>query len=244
MDRYYCFWGLNVWYLAGYQLVTCKNQVFDTWTFILLQFAKTTTRKTTTGYRVTLDIDQWQEKFDYYEDVKVCFKNVSRDYDLSKITSDFELDDLEIDFLLGKISKKELKEERYWHDDDYFKTLENYKKNYEVVWLSFGEHSQISIWYGDDGIMLVEKGSSQEFINELRKELNAWFNWWIYCVSVYEPENYINENNGEHDLIHWNYVDGQWWYFEPEEALNSLPDYAGEIIKDTETERFEEFERC
>lgn len=203
-----------------------------------------TTRKTTTGYRVTLDIDQWQEQFDYYEDVKVCFKNVSRDYALDKITSDFALDDLEIDFLLWKISKKELKEERYWHDDSYFKELENYKKKYQVVWLSFGEHSNVYIGYGDDGIMLVEKSASPEFIDELRKNLNAWFNGWIYCIGVYEPENYINENNWEHDLIHWNYVDWQGGYFEPEEALNNLPDYAGEIIKESESERFEEFERC
>ena len=212
--------------------------------FYTFTIAKMTTRKTTTGYRVTLDIDQWQEKFDYYEDVKVCFKNVSRDYALDKITSDFALDDLEIDFLLWKISKKELKEERYWHDDSYFKELENYKKNYQVVWLSFGEHSNIYIWYGDDGIMLVEKSASPEFIDELRKNLNAWFNGWIYCIGVYEPEKFISEDFIPRSLIVWNYVDGQGGYFEPEEALNSLPDYAGEIIKESESERFNEFERC
>ena len=94
---------------------------------------KMTTRKTTTGYRVTLDFDTRQEKFDFYEDVKVCFKPVLRGYDLDNVTTDFKLDELEIDFLLGKISKKELKEERYWNGEDYFKNLENYKKNYQVV---------------------------------------------------------------------------------------------------------------
>jgi hypothetical protein len=103
------------------------------------------TRKTTTGYKVTLDIDQWQEKFDFYEDVKVCFKPVLRGYELDNITSDFKLDELEIDYLLGRISKKELKDERYWHDDEYFKELDAYKKNYEIVGLSIGEHSQFSI---------------------------------------------------------------------------------------------------
>lgn len=92
-----------------------------------------TTRKTTTGYKVTIDLDEWQEKFDFYEDVKVCFKPVLRGYNLDEITSDFKLDELEIDYLLGKISKKELKEERYWHDDEYFKELDGYKKKYEVV---------------------------------------------------------------------------------------------------------------
>lgn len=202
-----------------------------------------TTRKTTTGYRVTLDIDQWQEKFDYYEDVKVCFKDVLRGYNLDNITSDFKLDELEIDFLLGKISKKELKEERYRHDDSYFKELENYKKNYQVIGLSMGEHSQFAIGYGDDGVMLVSKDASNEFIRELVKELNAWFNGWIYCIGVYEPEHFTSEDT-DAEIIHWNYADGQGGYFNPDDALNDLPDYAGEIIKDTETERFEEFERC
>lgn len=202
-----------------------------------------TTRKTTTGYKVTIDFDTWQEKFDYYEDVKVCFKPVLRGYDLDNITSDFKLDELEIDFLLGKISKKQLKEERYWNGEDYFKNLENYKKNYQVVWLSIGEHSQFSIWYGDDGVMLVEKDASNEFIRELVKELDAWFNGWIYCIGVYEPEKFTSDENWR-KLIVWNYVDWQGGYFNPELAFESLPDYAGEIIKESESERFEEFERC
>ena len=209
--------------------------------FILM---KMTTRKTTTGYKVTVDFDQRQEKFDYYEDVKVCFKDVLRGYDLDNITSDFKLDELEIDFLLGKISKKQLKEERCWHDDDYFKTLENYKKKYQVVWLSIGEHSQFSIWYGDDGIMLVEKDATPEFIHELVKELENWFNWRIYRVDVYEPVKFKSEEFIPRSLTVWDYVDGQGGYFNYQDAFDSLPDYAGEIIKDTETERFEEFERC
>lgn len=203
-----------------------------------------TTRKTTTGYRVTLDIDTWQEKFDYYEDVKVCFKPVLRGYDLDNITSDFKLDELEIDFLLGKISKKELKDERCWHGESYFNELENYKKNYQVVWLSIGEHSQFSIWYGDDWVMLVEKDASPEFIDELVKELENWFNGWIYCIGVYEPEKFRSEKNDSSELIYRNYIDGQGGYFNPELAFESLPYYAGEIIKESESEHFEEFERC
>lgn len=229
--------------LCRLQLVTCKNQAFDAWIFILLLHEKMTTRKTTTGYRVTIDIDQWQEKFDYYEDVKVCFKDVLRGYDLDNITSDFKLGELEIDYLLGKISKKELKEECYWHNDEYFKELDEYKKKYEVVGLSIGEHSQFSIWYGDDGVMLVEKNTSPELIHELVKELENWFNGRIYRVDVYEPQKFTSEDT-EDKLIYWNYVDGQGGYFNYQDALDSLPDYAGEIIKESESERFEEFERC
>lgn len=230
--------------LCGLQLVTCKNQAFDGLNFILLLHEKMTTRKTTKGYKVTVDFDQWQEKFDFYEDVKVCFKDCLRGYELDKITSDFALDELEIDFLLGKISKKELEEERYWHDDSYFKELENYKKNYQVVWLSIGEHSQFAIGYGDDWVMLVEKDATPEFIHELVKELENWFNWRIYRVDVYEPVKFKSEEFIPRSLTVWDYVDWQGGYFEPEEALNSLPECAGEIIKESESERFEEFERC
>ena len=122
--------------------------------------------------------------------------------------------------------------------------MDGYKKKYEVVGLSIGEHSQFSIWYGDDGVMLVEKNTSPELIHEFVKELGDWFNGRIYRVDVYEPQKFINENwNGE-DFIHWEYVDWQGGYFNYQDALNSLPDYAGEIIKESETERFEEFERC
>lgn len=214
------------------------------WIFILLLHAKMSTRKTTTGYKVTIDFDQRQEKFDFYEDVKVCFKPVLRGYDLDNITSDFKLDELEIDYLLGKISKKELKEERYWHGDEYFKELDTYKKKYEVVGLSIGEHSQFSIWYGDDGIMLVEKNTSPELIHEFVKELGAWFNGRIYEVRVYEPTTFTSDEFIPRKLMHWEYVDGQSGYFSPEDALDSLPDYAGEIIKESESECFDEFERC
>lgn len=202
-----------------------------------------TTRKTTTGYKVTIDIDQWQEKFDFYEDVKVCFKNVSRDYNLKKITEDFDLADWEIDYLLGKVTRDELEEYDVCLSEDAFRVLDGYKKDFEVVWLSFGEHSNIHIWFGDDGAMLAPKDASQEFIKELVDELDSWMNWRIYRVDVYEPITFKSEESLPRKLTYWEWVDGQGGYFESEEALNSLPDYAGEIIKESETERFEDIER-
>ena len=200
------------------------------------------TRKTTTGYRVTLDFD-WQEKFDYYEDVKVCFKSVSRDYTLDAITEDFRLANWEIDYLLGNVTKKEVLENETYTSDEDFKVLDGYKKDFEVVWLSFGEHSNIHIWFGDDGVMLAPKDASHEFIKTLVDELDSWMNWRIYRVDVYEAEHFTSEDT-DAEIIHRNYVDGQGGYFNHEDALNNLPDYAGEIIKESESERFEEFERC
>lgn len=203
-----------------------------------------TTRKTTTGYKVTIDIEQWQEKFDFYEDVKVCFKNVSRDYNLDGITEDFRLANWEIDYLLGNVTKKEVLENETYTSDEDFKVLDGYKKDFEVVWLSFGEHSNIHIWFGNDGVMLVEKWSWMSFIEELVKELDAWFNWRIYRVDVYEPVKFTSDEFIPRKLTYYDYVDGQGGYFNPEDALNNLPEYAGEIIKESESEHFEEFERC
>lgn len=202
------------------------------------------TRKTTTGYKVTIELDQWQEKFDFYEDVKVCFKDISRGYALDKITSDFKLDDWQIDYLLGNITKKQVLEDDVCRSEQDFEELDEYKKKYEVVWLSIGEHSQFSVWYGDDGIMLVEKNTSPELIHEFVKELEAWFNWRIYEVRVYEPTTFTSDEFIPRKLMHWEYVDWQSGYFEPQDALDSLPDYAGEIIKESESEHFDEFERC
>ena len=201
------------------------------------------TRKTTTGYRVTIDFDQWQEKFDYYEDVKVCFKNVSRDYVLDGITEDFRLANWEIDYLLGNVTKKEVLENETYTSDEDFKVLDGYKKDYQVVWLSFGEHSNIHIWFGDDGVMLAPKDANMQFIEELVKELDAWFNGRIYRVDVYEPITFKSEELIPRKLTYWEWVDGQGGYFNHEDALNSLPDYAGKIIKESETERFEDIER-
>ena len=92
-----------------------------------------TTRKTTTGYKVTIDFDQWQEKFDFYEDVKVCFKNVSRDYVLDEITQDFRLANWEDDYLLGNTTKKQVLEDDVCRSDEDFKELDEYKSKYEVV---------------------------------------------------------------------------------------------------------------
>lgn len=201
------------------------------------------TRKTTTGYKVTIDFDQWQEKFDYYEDVKVCFKNVSRDYVLDGITEDFRLANWEIDYLLGNVTKKEVLENETYTSDEDFEVLDGYKKDFEVVWLSFGEHSNIHIWFGNDGVMLAPKDANMQFIEELVKELDAWFNWRIYRVDVYEPITFKSEELIPRKLTYWEWVDGQGGYFKSEDALNSLPDYAGKIIKESETERFEDIER-
>mgnify|MGYP003408482280 FL=1 len=123
---------IRVLILYGLHLQAVKIKAL-TLLFILLLHAKMSTRKTTTGYKVTIDVDQWQEKFDFYEDVKVCFKNVSRDYALDRITEDFRLANWEIDYLLGKKTRQEVLDDDVYRSDEDFEVLDGYKKDYQVV---------------------------------------------------------------------------------------------------------------
>lgn len=91
--------------------------------------------------------------------------------------------------------------------------------------------------------MLAPQDANMQFIEELVKELDAWFNGRIYRVDVYEPITFKSEELIPRKLTYWEWVDGQGGYFKSEDALNSLPEYAGKIIKESETERFEDIER-
>ncbi len=200
------------------------------------------TWKTTKNYLVELDFDDFQESFEYYTGYDFAFKDVSRNYNLPKAWG-IEYYDWEIDYMLGNKSKKEIMEEEAVDEND-FVWLDEKMKKFNIVWLSFWDHSNVYIWYWNDGILFASKDDNMESIDHLVKSLNAWFNWRIYRISVYEPQIFVNKSNGEDELIYWNYVDGCSGYFDMDEALHELPSNFGEIIKDTEKDRFDEFERC
>lgn len=69
-----------------------------------------TNRKTTNGYKVDIDIDQWQGDFWDYFDFDLCCKDVSRDY---KLPNTLDLAELEIDYLLNQKTKEEIMDEYY-----------------------------------------------------------------------------------------------------------------------------------
>lgn len=188
-----------------------------------------TTRTTTKNYKVELDFDDFKESFEFYTGYDFAFKDVGYDW--------------EIDYMLGNKSKKEIIEEEDVDEND-FVGLDKLKNEYNIVGLSFGDHSNVYIWYGNDGILFARKDDSMETIDHLVKCLNARFNWRIYRISIYEPKEYVNKENCEDSVIHWDYVDGGTGFFSQDEALESIPSTFGEIRKETESERFNEFERC
>lgn len=200
------------------------------------------TRTTTKNYKVEIDFDDFQESFEFYTGYDFAFKDVSRNYSLPE-TGGVKYYDWEIDYMLGNKSKKEIIEEEDVEEIDFVR-LDELKNEYNIVGLSFGDHSNVYIWYGNDGILFAGKDDNMETIDHLVKCLNARFNWRIYRISIYEAKEYVNKENCEDSVIHWDYVDWCTGFFSQDEALESIPSTFGEIRKETESERFNEFERC
>lgn len=65
-------------------------------------------------------------------------------------------------------------------------------------------------------------------------------NWRIYCVWVYESKVFTSEDGEK--IKRWDYLDGDNRFFNYDDAINSLPDYVWEIIKETESENFRVYE--
>lgn len=201
-----------------------------------------TNRKTTNGYKVDIDIDQWQGEFWDYFDFDLCCKDVSRDY---KLPNTLNMEDWKIDYIAGNKSKEEIEDEDVFIKDDDFIVLDKLKDEFKIVWLSFYDHSQIWFntydrWNGYDAVVIFDKDITEEQQKRFLEEVNAWMNWRIYCVWVYESKVFTSEDGEK--IKRWDYLDGDNRFFNYDDAINSLPDYVWEIIKDTESENFRVYE--
>lgn len=197
-----------------------------------------TTRKTTNGYKVRIILDDWYWDFYEYSGIQVTFKNISRDYDFWKIAQ-LELEDWEIDYLLGNIDKQTILDEDVFKTEDDFTELDKMKNDFQVVWLSFGEHSNVYIWFGNDWIMLANKEDTMEDIEKYIDMLNARFNWRIYRVDIYEPIEYTTTEPNHDKIIYRDFVDGCGGYRDHKQAIEELPEFVWKIIDETETDRDE-----
>lgn len=101
------------------------------------------TRNTTKNYKVEIDFDDFQESFEFYTGYDFAFKDVSRNYSLPE-TGGVKYYDWEIDYMLGNKSKKEIIEEEDVEEIDFVR-LDELKNEYNIVGLSFGDHSNIYI---------------------------------------------------------------------------------------------------
>lgn len=201
-----------------------------------------TNRKTTNGYKVEIDVDQWQEDFGFYFDFDLCCKDVSRDY---KLPNTLNMEDRKIDYILWNKTKEEIKDEDVYTTDDDFIILDKLKEEFNIVWISFYDHSQIwfvdyVLWREYDGFLVFEKDITEEQQKRFLKEVNAWMNWRLYCVWIYESKVFTSEDGEK--IKRWDYIDGWNRFFEYDDAINSLPDYVWEIIKETESEKFRVYE--
>ena len=201
-----------------------------------------TNRKTTNGYKVDIDIDQWQGDFWDYFDFDLCCKDVSRDY---KLPNTLNMEDWKIDYIAGNKTKEEIEDEDVFIKDDDFIILDKLKDEFKIVWLSFYDHRQIWFnsydrWNGYDAVVIFDKDTTEEQQKRFLEEINSWMNWRIYCVWVYESKVFTSEDGEK--IKRWDYIDGDNRFFNYDDAINSLPDYVWEIIKDTESENFRVYE--
>lgn len=201
-----------------------------------------TNRKTTNGYKVDIDIDQWQGDFWDYFDFDLCCKDVSRNY---KLPNTLNMEDWKIDYILWNKTKEEIKDEDVYTTDDDFIILDKLKEEFNIVWLSFYDHSQIWFnsydrWNGYDAVVIFDKDTTEEQQKRFLEEVNAWMNWRIYCVWIYESKVFTSEDGEK--IKRWDYIDGDNRFFNYDDAINSLPDYVWEIIKETESENFRAYE--
>ena len=86
-----------------------------------------TTRKTSNGYKVTIEQDERIDQFNLYDVGEFCFKDVSRDY---KLPNDLNLADWEIDYLINGLSLDEVDD---YYTDKQIENLNNLKKNKIIV---------------------------------------------------------------------------------------------------------------
>lgn len=200
-----------------------------------------TNRKTTNGYKVEIDVDRWQGDFWDYFDFDLCCKDVSRDY---KLPNTLDLTELEIDYLLNQKTKEEIMDEYYTTETEIQK-LDKLKEEKKLVWLSFYDHSQIWFnsydrWNGYNAVVIFDKDTTEEQQKRFLEEINSWMNWRIYCVWIYESKVFTSEDGEK--IKRWDYIDGDNRFFNYDDAINSLPDYVWEIMKETESENFRVYE--
>lgn len=199
-----------------------------------------TTRTTSNSYKVTIELDERCGNFSDYDTGEFCLKDVSRDY---KLPNDLNLADWEIDYLINGLSLEDVDD--YYTDEDV-KRLDELKSNKILVWLTFYDYGGGCIcvknyeWHrGYDGIMILDKWD-EDIAKSVLEHFNARLTGEIYYVWIYESKTFTSEDGEQ--VKRWDYIDGVWWFMSYEDAKDSLPDYVGELIDDTESERFEMYE--
>ena len=200
-----------------------------------------TTRKTTNGYKVTIELDERCGDFSDYDTGEFCFKDVSSDY---KLPNDLNLADWEIDYLINGLSLEDVDD--YYTDED-IKRLDELKSNKILVWLSFYDYGGGCICVKDydghhrgyDWIMILDKWD-EDRAKDIFERFNARLTGEIYYVWIYEAKTFTSEDGEQ--VKRWDFVDGCGWFMSYEDAKNSIPEFVGELIDDTESERFDMYE--
>lgn len=177
---------------------------------------------------------------------------------------DLPIDDEGLDYLLYRDCSQEEYKQKILRDYRWFdyeeRDLEylnsrwgSYEKDYEIrpFYISYygwwNYRVQFCEAHEAQWMILIKRRkiwtkAAEEII---KKTFEHYVEWDFLYVQVYSPHDaYFAEGEfrSQNWITFWDYEDGGIYYMDEDEALSTIPDYAWEIIKETENMDFEAFE--
>jgi hypothetical protein len=78
----------------------------------------------------------------------------------------------------------------------------------------------------------------------IKKVFEHYLEWEFLYTQVYSPHEaeFVEDRLKSNKIIYYDYEDGGIFYFDEDEAVESLPDYCWKVIEKSESEHFESFD--
>lgn len=182
------------------------------------------------------------------EDIQ-AYLNIWRDYIRIDQTL---LSDNQISYILGDNEREEsFSEDEKKEKNKFKKDMEDFLKTHHVIrfkvtdmYSSWMYIRTVNDWDTDANGFLIGKQDlvTWEQMKQVYNFFRAYIEWTFFNISVFTPKEYIASNGDK--IIEREYQD--WWrfYTSEESALMSYDSrYYGDIIKESEFEKFEQFEK-
>lgn len=228
--------------------------------------------KTDKGYKVVVDYIDWyysrRDLREYYaldeEWVYICYL---WDRELREIM-DLDIPKEWVQRLLRRRSSEDkTKEDLPWRDNTldeeelkeqeeyYLKEYWKYEKEYEIrpfyisYYGSWNYRVQFCESHEAAWMMLIKrrKGGQQKSTEFWAKVFENYIEWCFMYVQVYSPHKAFFADaewnlKEKYSITYYDYEDGDIFCFDEDSAIDWIPEYAGKILPETESQHFESFE--
>ena len=147
------------------------------------------------------------------------------------------------------LDEDELKEQ----EEYYLQKYGEYEKEYEIrpFYISYygsGEYRvQFCEWHEWAWVMLIKRreGGQQKETEFWARIFETYIEWCFMYTQIYSPHQaeFVEWNYSKnHSITYYDYEDWEIFCLDEESAINWIPEYAGKILKETESEDFKSFE--